>query len=76
MNGAREIRIDRILNIEWLDAIATLVADNADERHIRSSLIEMLSGTLSGGGKHGTASYKTARVLFKSPAAARARIIQ
>lgn len=66
MNGAREIRLDRILDIEWLDAIATLVAENADEPHIRSSLTEMLSGTLSGGGKHGTASYKTARVLFKS----------
>ena len=66
MNDAREIRLDRRLDIEWLNAAATLVGDNADKHHIRSSLIEMLSGTLSGGRKQGTACYKTARVLFKS----------
>lgn len=66
MSGALKIRLDRSLDIEWLDAIAALVANNADEHHIGSSLIEMLSATLSGGGKHGTACYKTAKVLFRS----------
>ena len=66
MNDARKIRLDRRLDIEWLDSTATLVADNADKHRIRSSLTEMLSVTLRGGGKQGTACYKTTRVLFKS----------
>lgn len=50
MNEARKIRFDRRIDIEWLDLIAPLVAENTDGCHISSRLFEMLGATLSAGG--------------------------
>ena len=63
MTKIRQIRLDRPLNLEWLDAVASLVAAGADLMVTRAKLFELLDAALSGGTKRGTSCYKTVGVL-------------
>lgn len=66
MNRADRIGLDRRIELEWLDAVAALAADNADKARIRSSLFELLAGKVRGGDKHGLACSKTVGVLYRT----------
>ena len=66
MNRSDRIGLDRRIELEWLDAVAALAADNADKTRIRSSLFDLLAGKVRGGDKHGLACSKTVGVLYRT----------
>lgn len=74
MTKGKSIRIDRRIDLEWLDAVASAVAAGQTEKEIREKLFAMLEGEVSGGSKNGSSAYKTvailAQVWFKVPALA------
>lgn len=64
MNRARGIRLDRRVDLEWLDFVAARVAAGDDLATIRGKLFTLLDGVLAGGTKHGSACDKTVGVLL------------
>lgn len=60
------IRLDRRLDLEWLDAVAAQVAAGHDVAATRAKLFEVLDGKVAGGSKRGTACYKTVSVLSRT----------
>ena len=65
MNSTDQIRLDRRIDLEWLDAVAAMVATGADEADIRARLFDLLDGKVRGGAKRDTACYKTVGILFR-----------
>ena len=63
MTGTGAIRLDRRLELEWLDAVAAIAAGEGGEA-IRSGLFDLLHGSVGGGTRLGTACHKTVGVLF------------
>lgn len=75
MTKGKSIRIDRRIDLEWLDAVASAVAAGQTEKEIREKLFAMLDGEVSGGPKNGSSAYKTVAILsqvwFKVPTLAK-----
>ena len=65
MSSTDQIKLDRRIDLEWLDAVAAMVASRADEAEIRARLFDLLGGKLRGGSKHGSACFKTVGILFR-----------
>ena len=64
MTRAGGIRLDRRLDLEWLDAVAIRVAAGEGGKEIRAGLFDLLDGTVLGGARCGSACHKTVGVLF------------
>ncbi len=58
------IRLDRRLELEWLDAVAARVAAGEGGEAIRAGLFDLLAGSVRGGARCGSACHKTVGVLF------------
>lgn len=75
MTKGKSIRIDRRIDLDWLDAVAAAVAAEQTEKEIREKLFAMLEGEVSGGPKNGSSAYKTVAILsqiwFKVPGSAK-----
>ena len=65
MRNRTGIRLDRRIELEWLDITALLVAEGASLAEIQAELFCKLDNRLSGGKTHGHACYKTVAVLSK-----------
>lgn len=63
MNRRTGIRLDRRLDLEWLDAVAAQVAAGYEVAATRAKLFGLLEGKVAGGKKWGTACHKTVGVL-------------
>jgi hypothetical protein len=60
------IGLDRRLELEWLDVVASQVAAGNDLAVTRAKLFEVLDGQVAGGRKRGTACHKTVGVLSRA----------
>ena len=63
MSRSHAIRMDRRIDLEWLDAVAAQVAAGEDEASIRARLFDLLDEKVIGGNRSGTACHKTVGVL-------------
>lgn len=63
MTKGKSIRIDRRIDLEWLDTVASAVAAGQTEKEIREKLFAMLDGEVSGGQKNGSSCHKTVGIL-------------
>ena len=63
MNNIDQIKLDRRIDLEWLDAVAAMVSSGAEETEIRARLFDLLDGRVGGGTKHGSACSKTVSIL-------------
>jgi hypothetical protein len=66
MTRTDSIGLDRRIDIEWLDVVASQVASESDNHEVRSAMFELLEGKVSGGTRRGSACYKTVVVLSKT----------
>ena len=63
MTRAKSVRFDRLIEIEWLDAVAAEVAAGNDSPTIRTRLSDLLEGHVAGGRKRGSSCHKTVGIL-------------
>lgn len=65
MGNTDQIKLDRRIDLEWLDAVAAMVASGSDAVEVRARLFDLLDGKLHGGPKHGSACFKTVGILSR-----------
>jgi hypothetical protein len=66
MSPRAGIRLDRRVDLAWLDAVAAQVAAGHDAATTRAILFELLNGKIAGGMKSDGACQKTIRVLMRT----------
>ena len=66
MTRPDSIGLDRRIDIEWLDAVASKFASEGCDSKVRSEMFELLEGKVAGGNRRGSACYKTVVVLSKT----------
>ena len=63
MSHGIPIRVDRTIELSWLDAVAASVAAEDGLKRTREKLFQLLDGRLSGSNKRGSSCHKTVGIL-------------